>query len=266
MHALAGVAPLLLMAAARAGGNARTLAGATVPQMVQRVRGCVRSTAFGFAALFLASCAPSSVTDSYATATPLPASFDTTELVNRPVATLGFAAPANLQGYSVILAHALSAALAEATPRIPEISAREALNRLTDQRADAEYAELRARVMRNEVPDRQRLQRIGSRLGSHYVLLPGLAEFDEAIADKFEAIGIKLIRSRVTTLRLWLQLWEVRTGHVVWESAGELTAVTPLLTLNQSVPLEQIAQKLLLHMIQDGLLKARTRTRVLLEN
>jgi hypothetical protein len=66
----------------------------------------------------------------------------------------------------------------------------------------------------------------------------------------------------VTTLRLWLKLWEVQSGHVVWESAGETTAVAALVTLDRSVPLDRIAQKLLFHMIQDGLLKARTRTRV----
>jgi hypothetical protein len=230
--------------------------------MGRSLRGWLRTTAFGCAALFLAGCGPAHLTDHHATATPLPASFDTAELVRRPVATLGFAAPANLQGYSVTLSHALSAALAEVTPPIPEISAREAVNRLTDQGVAAEYAELQARVTRNEAPNRQRLQRIGSRLGSNYVLQPGVAQFDEEIVDKFEALGLKLVRNRVTTLRLWLKLWEVQSGHVVWESAGETTAVAALVTLDRSVPLDRIAQKLLFHMIQDGLLKARTRTRV----
>ena len=74
--------------------------------------------------------------------------------------------------------------------------------------------------------DRQRLRRIGSGLGSQYVLLPGLAQFGEEILDKFEAAGIKLVRNRVTTLRLWLQLWDSQTGHIVWESSGEGTTAS----------------------------------------
>ena len=56
--------------------------------------------------------------------------------------------------------------------------------------------------------DRQRLRRIGLGLGSRYVLLPGVAEFNEEILDKYEAAGIKLLRNRMKTLRLWLQLWD----------------------------------------------------------
>ena len=37
--------------------------------------------------------------------------------------------------------------------------------------------------------DRQRLRRIGFGLGSQYVLLPGLAQFNEEILDKFEEAG-----------------------------------------------------------------------------
>jgi hypothetical protein len=108
--------------------------------------------------------------------------------------------------------------------------------------------------------ERQRLRRIGSGLGSRYVLLPGLAQLDETIIDKFEAAGLKLLRNRVTTLRLWLQLWEAQTGHIVWQSAGEIIVSTVLLSPKQAVPLEETIQKLLFNMIQDGLLRGKTKT------
>jgi hypothetical protein len=111
--------------------------------------------------------------------------------------------------------------------------------------------------------DRQRLRRIGSGLGSQYVLLPGLAQFDEEILDKYEAAGLKLLRNRVTTLRLWLQLWDSQTGHIVWESSGEATTATVFLSAKQTVALEQITKKLLVRMIQDGLLESKTETRLI---
>ena len=83
-------------------------------------------------------------------------------------------------------------------------------------------------------------------------MLPGLAQFDAEILDKFEAAGIKLLRNRVTTLRLWLQLWDSQTGHIVWESSGEVTTATVFLSPKQTVALEQTAKKLLVRMIQDG--------------
>jgi hypothetical protein len=119
-----------------------------------------------------------------------------------PVVVLAFVAPGNLQGLSPTLSHALSSALTEVTPPIRVIPTEETLNLLTDQGLAAEYADLRADFARSGMLDQQRLRRIGLGLGSRYVLLPGLAQFDETIIDKFEAAGIKLLRNRVTTLRL----------------------------------------------------------------
>jgi hypothetical protein len=186
--------------------------------------------------MLLASCGPPYLSDTYATSTPKPPSLDTRDLARTPVVVLAFVAPANLQGLSPTLSHALSGALAEVTPAIREIPAAETLNRLTDKGLATEYADLRAGFARNGMLDRQALRRIGSGLGSQYVLLPGLAQFGEEILDKFEAAGIKLVRNRVTTLRLWLQLWDSQTGHIVWESSGEGTTASVLLSPTQTVP------------------------------
>jgi hypothetical protein len=85
------------------------------------------------------------------------------------------------------------------------------------------YAALLSGFVRTGILKRQRLRRIGSGLGARYVMLPGLAQLDETVIDKFEAAGLKLLRNRVTTLRLWLQLWGTQSGHIVSESAGEVT-------------------------------------------
>jgi len=169
-------------------------------------------------ALLAAGCGPAYLSDTYATSTPRPASFDVGALAGEPV------------------------------------------NRLTDQGLAAEYADLLSGFVRNGILERQRLRRIGSGLGARYMMLPGLAQLDETVIDKFEAGGLKLLRNRVTTLRLWLQLWDAQSGHIVWESAGEVTVSTVLLSPKQSVPLEETVQKLLFDMIQDGLLRGKTKT------
>ena len=212
------------------------------------------------AALLAAGCGPVYLSDTYATSTPRPESFNVGALAGEPVATLGVVAPASLQGLSPTLSLALATALAEVSPPIRGIPTFETVNRLTDQGLAAEYADLLAGFSRNGILERQRLRRIGSGLGSRYLMLPGLAQLDETIIDKFEAAGLKLLRNRVTTLRLWLQLWDAQTGHIVWESAGEITVSTVLLSPTRAVPLGETIQKLLFNMIQDGLLRGKTRT------
>ena len=212
------------------------------------------------AALLAAGCGPVYLSDTHATSTPRPESFNVGALAGEPVAILGPVAPANLQGFGPTVSLALATALAEVSPPIREIPTVETVNRLTDQGLAAEYADLLTGFARNGILERQRLRRIGSGLGSRYVMLPGLAQLDETIIDKFEAAGLKLLRNRVTTLRLWLQLWDAQTGHIVWESAGEITVSTVLLSPSRAVPLGETIQKLLFNMIQDGLLRGKTKT------
>ena len=229
--------------------------------MTGRIGGALLATA-----VLLAGCDPPYLSETYATSTPKPASFDTSDLARMPVVMLAFVAPGNLQGLGPTLSHALSGALAEVAPPIREISTDQTLNRLTDQGLASEYADLRAGFARNGILDRPRLRRIGTGLGSRYVLLPGLAQFDAEILDKYEAAGLKLLRNRVTTLRLWLQLWDSRTGHLVWESSGEITTATVFLSPRQTVALEQTAKKLLVRMIQDGLLDSKRETQLILDH
>jgi hypothetical protein len=234
---------------------------AETPMMEGFMARHIGGTALAFtAALLAAGCGPVYLSDTYATSTPGPGSFEVHALAGEPVATLGVVAPASLQGLSPTLSLALAAALAEVSPPIREIPTFETVNRLSDQGLETEYADLLTGFARNGLLERQKLRRIGSGLRSRYVLLPGLAQVDETIIDKFEAAGLKLLRNRVTTLRLWLQLWDAQTGHIVWESAGEITVSTVLLSLKQAVPLEETIRKLLFNMIQDGLLRGKTKT------
>jgi len=213
-----------------------------------------------FLSVLPGGCTPPYLSDTYATSTPK--SFNTSELAQSPVAVLAFVTPDNLRGLSPTLSQALSGALTEVVPPVREISTDEALNRLTDEGLATEYTDLRSGFVRNGILDRPQLRRIGAELGSRYVLLPGLAQFDESIIDKFEFGGWKFIRNRVTTLRLWLQLWDSQTGHIVWEASGEITVATIFLSPQQTVALEETAKKLLARMIQDEMLGSRTQIKI----
>jgi hypothetical protein len=96
-------------------------------------------------------------------------------------------------------------------------------------------------------------------------LLPGLAQFEQVILDRFEIAGVKVIRTRVTVLRVWLQLWDTRTGHILWESAGDVATASEVVRHDRIVPVEAIAQKLWRRMLQDDLLEGGTGSRSLFD-
>jgi hypothetical protein len=218
-----------------------------------------------FAAVLGAGCTPIYTWDINTTSTARPPSFDVAELSREPVATVGLVASAGLQGHSTSLSHALVAALAQASPPIRGIPAHEIANALNDRGLTPEYGDLLSGFARNGIIDRERLRRIGSALGFRYMLLPGLAQLDHAILDRFEIAGVKVVRTRVTVLRVWLQLWDARTGHIIWESAGEVATASEVVRHDRIVPVDEIAQKLWRRMIQHDLLEGGTGSRSLLD-
>jgi hypothetical protein len=218
-----------------------------------------RSVILAISIALLAGCWPPRTWDAHTTSSLPAASLDLTTLTGERVATLGVVTPPALQGYGPALSHALVAALAEATPPLPAQPIPDTLNALNQQGLAAEYADLLSGFARSGVLERKRLQSLGSALRVRYVLLPGLAGFDEVLADSFEISGLKIVRSRITTLRLWLQLWDTQTGRLLWESAGEARVASELLRPDRTVPFDETAQKLWLRIIREGLLGERPR-------
>jgi hypothetical protein len=213
------------------------------------------SRRLAFSAILLAGCsAPVHMSDSYTTSVPRSPALDVAGLACQPVAALGPVAAPAIQGLSATVSYALTIALSQASPPIRTMPRPEMLNRLTDQGLAGEYVDMLAGAARGGVLERERLRRIGTALGSPYVLQPGLAEFNQTVLDKFEFAGFKIVRTRVLALRLWLQLWATQTGHLLWESTGEVTVAAPVVSPESTVALAEIAQKLWSRMIEEGLL------------
>ena len=204
----------------------------------------------------LAGCGPLRTWDAHTTSSSPP--LDVARLSHEPVATLGVLVPAGLQDFRPVLSHALVEAVAEAIPSVPAYPIYDTLNALNEHGLAAEYADLLSGFRQTGVLERKRLQSLCSALRCRYVLLPGLTGFDEVLVDHFEITGLKIVQSRVSTLRLWLQLWDAWTGRMLWESSGEARVASELLRPDRTVPFDETARKLWLRMIREGLLGERT--------
>jgi hypothetical protein len=221
---------------------------------------------FAILAFVGAACTPLYLSDSYVTSTPRTQYLNVSKLASERVGVLGVVAPPGLQGLSLSVSHSLADALGRAQPPIRVIPVTDTVSIINKQGLAQNYVNLLSDYGSKGILELKQLRQIGSALGARYVFLPGLGEFTQTIVDKFEVMGLKLVRSRVTTLRLWLQLWDAQTGRILWESSGEVTAVNALVTAKRAVPLEQLAQALWLEMIQQDLIEGKTETRLFLRN
>jgi hypothetical protein len=206
------------------------------------------------AAALAAGCgAPLHLADDHVTSAARIKALDIRALTCEPVTTLGVVAPGGIQGLTPTIAHALTTTLSKTKPPVRAVPMPETLSRLADNGLAAEYGDLLAGFARTGMLERDRLKRIGGALGSRYVLQPGLAEFTQSLFDKFEFWGIKIVRSRIATLRLWLQIWEAPTGHLLWERTGELTTSVPVFRQATTMSLDDMAQKLWALMLEKDL-------------
>lgn len=195
--------------------------------------------------------------EAHTRSTPKPPSFDpAVALTGKPVAVLGTVTPSALRGFSQEATSALDRALAKTSPPIAALPGHQNLSRLNSKGLATEYTQMMADYERSGILDRPRLHSVGSALDVKYVFLPGLADFTKTINDRLDLVGWTVARSRTSSLRLSLQLWEIETGEIIWESSGE-ASLTSEMVGSIPIPLVDALRTLWAGMLED-LLQGKT--------
>ena len=70
------------------------------------------------------------------------------------------------------------------------------------------------------------------------------------MSGRLSILGLRIFQTRVTFLRLTLQLWDTRTGEIIWESSGEATLAAEDVR-EARIPFDEIARRLWSRMLDD---------------
>jgi len=181
---------------------------------------------------------------------PKAASFDASTLKQEQVTVLSAMVGFGLEGYTHQVSRSLASALNQTQVPIKSLAVHDALNRINRAGLTEEYAGMMASYVRTGILDRAGLEKIGRALQAAYVFQPSLASFSQSMSSRFSFFGLRLLQTRVTTLRLTLQLWDTRTGEIVWESSGEATQAGEDVR-EFRIPFEEIARRLWSHLLND---------------
>lgn len=71
--------------------------------------------------------------------------------------------------------------------------------------------------------DRGQLQNIGAAIGARYLVQLKLQGFDQQNKTRFSYLGVSILQSQTSRIRLFLQVWDSRDGRIVWEDSNEAT-------------------------------------------
>lgn len=176
--------------------------------------------------------------------------FDPTVLEREQVAVLSAVVGFGLEGYSHVASQSLTQVLARGPRPLKVIPTREMLSRLNREGLATEYAGMVSEYLRSGILNRSVLVKVGHALDVGYVFQPNLAGFSQFTSSRLSVLGLRIFQTRISTMRLSVQLWETRSGEMVWEASGEATLATEDVR-EFRIPFEEIAARLWGRMPED---------------
>jgi hypothetical protein len=157
--------------------------------------------------------------------TPFSPSFDPGSLGREPVAVLGALTMPGLRGNEVGLAYMLGEVLHRVAPHINIVDQRQTISLINQEGLTPEYVQMRADAEQSHILNRDILKKIGIAVGARFILQPRLASFTQIMYDRwtFPAFGVVISQTRQSNLRVSVELWDAKTGALLWASTAEGT-------------------------------------------
>jgi hypothetical protein len=176
--------------------------------------------------------------------------FDPLTLEEQPVAVLNALTSMSLEGYRNQVSQSLFLTLTKEKNPLSVLSPQETIGRLNRAGLGKEVSLMTSDYFKSGILDRDTLRKICQTLECQYVFQPSLAAFRQYMDDRLRFFGLRVFQTRVTILRLSLQIWDAHTGEIVWESSGEGTMAAEDVR-DVMIPFEDITQKLWIKILSD---------------
>lgn len=179
-----------------------------------------------------------------------PPDFEPTRLEQNRAAVISAVVSFGFEGYAHQISRSLFKALTMPLLRLSVLSPQMTLSRINRGDLAKEYSEMMSAYQQSGILNRGTLARIGELLQTPYAFLPTMAWFDQAIVERFNFFGMRLLQTRVSILRLSVEIWDARTGEIAWEVSGEATLAGEDVR-EYRIPFEEIAQHLWGRLLED---------------
>ena len=140
---------------------------------------------------------------------------------------IAFITPSSVTGQEEskqALALAFTEALKLARPHLRIVALPETLGAINRAGLAREYRKMFEDYTLTGIFDRDMLQKISRLTGVRYLAQLKLGGFRQESKGRFGISGIRVLETKSTYLRLYLQIWDGENGSVAWEGAEELTS------------------------------------------
>lgn len=147
----------------------------------------------------------------------------------------------SLGEYKVTISDIIEKAFQKEKPKINIISSRETINSINTSELTDIYSKMLDYYDTTGILKKDYLWKIGDALKVRYIIQPKLLSFAESISSRFSFLGLAIVSTRETTVKISLQLWDTVTGNVIWEGSGQATVAIESMRA-KPVTFEEVAE------------------------
>lgn len=164
---------------------------------------------------------------------------------------IAFITPSSVTGQEEdkqALALAFTEELKRSRPEWRVVPLPETLSAINRADISGEYRKMFEDYRLTGIFSRETLQKVSRVAGVRYLAQLKLGGFRQESKNRWGTLGIRMLETKTTFLRLYLQIWDGETGSVAWEGAQELSSSHETLKENAisfKTAVEQSAHELL---------------------
>ena len=139
---------------------------------------------------------------------------------------IAFITPSSITGQEEdkqALALAFTEVLRHQRPDLLIVALPQTLSAINREGLTREYREMFENYRLTGIFDRDTLQKVAKVTQARYLAQLKLGAFRQESRNRFGLLGLRVLETKSSTIRLFLQIWDSQDGSVAWEGAQEST-------------------------------------------
>ena len=139
---------------------------------------------------------------------------------------IAFITPSSITGQEEdkqTLALAFTEILLKMRPDLSVMALPQTLSAINRQGLTREYRQMFEDYRLTGIFDRETLQKVAQVTKTRYLVQLKLGAFRQESKSRFGMLGLRVLETKTSTIRLFLQIWDSQDGSVAWEGAQEST-------------------------------------------
>ena len=121
------------------------------------------------------------------------------------------------------LALTVASVMRKSMPDVRCVTLAETLSLINGAGLAEDYKRMYVDYRDTSIFKREALQRIAEAARARYLVQLKLASFNQGYKSRFGVLGVRVVDTSTTNIRLFFQIWDSRDGSVAWEANEEVS-------------------------------------------